>query len=139
MILTAVLFIGTVGVNVFEHICKEDGISVSYFVNSGEDQCGKHHDEHVQKEESKSCCHKKESKNDNGCCSDDVEYFKLKIDTNTPNHDKIAFPIQIALIQHSILPELHVERLEDHYTSDYINPPPPDSERQRIKKQVWII
>lgn len=139
LIVIAFLFIGTVGVNVFEHICKKDGVSISYVLNSGEDQCGNHHDQHEEEAKKTSCCHKKESNNDKGCCSDDVEYFKLKVDTSTPNNEKFAFPIQIAKVENSALQIVEIERLEDHYTSDYVNPPPPESVRQRIKKQVWII
>lgn len=138
LILTLFLFIGTVGVNVFEHICKVDGVSVSYIVNSGEDQCGKHHDE--QKVEKKqTCCHKKESNEDKGCCSNDVEYIKLKIDTDTHDDEKIVVPLQLALIAEPIIISNDFNLREDYYTANYINPPPIDSRRNRIKKQVWII
>ena len=136
--MTVFLFVGSVGISVFEHVCKEDGVSLSFFVNNGESECEKHHDEHQEEVKSKKCCHKEESSEEDGCCSDDMEYFKLKVDLDSHAQQKIIPELIAAKINSRIIvPEFST--LEDHYTSDYVNPPPPKSEEIRINKQVWII
>jgi hypothetical protein len=127
-----------VGISVFEHICKEDGVTLSLFINNGANECDNHHDDHANEDNSTSCCHKEKSKDDKDCCSDDMEYFKLKVDLDSHAQQKIV-PELIAIEINSriIVPEFST--LEDHYTSDYVNPPPVESGEQRIKKQVWII
>ena len=55
------LFVGNVGVNVFKHVCQENGVWTSYFVKTADDHCG---DKHEAKKAVKSCCssEKKEQK-----------------------------------------------------------------------------
>ena len=135
LILSLFLLIGTVGFNVFEHICKKEGVTISYFVNSGENLCKEKHDF----EASKSCCHhKKKSENNKGCCSNEVEYFKLKIDARSDMLWKVDFPNYTVISEY---PKVVVQKLvlQELYSMDYIDPPPIDSKEIRILKQVWTI
>lgn len=69
---TVVLFIGNIGVPVFTHACKEDGIFRSYFVNT---------ENHCENEQSDlpPCCQSEEDEKDD-CCSDETDLIQLKLD-----------------------------------------------------------
>ena len=72
--LLSIVFIGTVGVRVFTHSCKEDGVFKTYFV-----QINNHCED--KKVEFPPCCQKeKEKKEKKDCCHDETEVFKLKVD-----------------------------------------------------------
>jgi hypothetical protein len=70
-----VIFVGTVGVNVFAHYCKIDGVDYS-FISPKEDHCQK---ETIEA----SCCKldvqvsKEEPQVNDDCCSDQVTSFKI--------------------------------------------------------------
>ncbi len=71
----SLIFLGTVGVNVFAHYCKIDGVNYSVLVPI---------EDHCQKEEMKdSCClvdtkiAKDETQYSEDCCSDQVTSFKI--------------------------------------------------------------
>lgn len=70
-----VIFTGTVGVNVFAHYCKIDGVDYS-FISPKEDHCNK-------EKEQESCClpaiktSKEETQVNDDCCSDEVTSFKI--------------------------------------------------------------
>lgn len=70
-----VIFFGTVGVNVFAHYCKIDGVDYSFIVQK---------DDHCSKEQAEdSCClikmevEKDVKQLDEDCCSDEVTSFKI--------------------------------------------------------------
>lgn len=133
---TFFLFAGTVGFNVFEHICKKDGVTLSYFVNTGDDQCKQKHGDH---EELAPCCHRNEPSKKDGCCSNEVDYLKLKIDAKAHEFVKYFIPTPNGTLTETVDLSLYTPGLFDHYTSDYVNPPPIKSKFVRIKKQVWVI
>ena len=70
-----VIFLGTVGVNVFAHYCKIDGVDYS-FISPKEDHCQK---ETIES----SCCKldvqisKEEPQVNDDCCSDEITSFKI--------------------------------------------------------------
>ena len=133
LLLLFFLFVGNVGVNVFKHICSENGVVVSYVFNEGENQCKMHE----IKQDLSSCCHENESKDEKGCCSDEVEYVKLKTDVEQHHPEIFSFPLQAVL-----LPSVELEEISqwyDEYISTYKTPPPPNSRELLIRKQVWII
>ena len=135
LLLLVLLFVGNVGVNVFKHICKEDGTIVSYVFNETEEHCGMH----VEEQELPPCCHKDESseEEEGDCCSDEVEYFKLKVEADAPGADLSSIPAQAVLTS---TPQVELTPgMFDYYTSNYVNPPPPNSREILIQKQVWII
>lgn len=135
LLLLVLLFVGNVGVNVFKHICKEDGTIVSYVFNEADEHCGMH----VEEEELPPCCHEDLSseEEDDDCCSDEVEYFKLKIEADVPDSDAPFVPVQAVLTS---APQVELNMgMFDYYTSNYVNPPPPDSREILLQKQVWVI
>ena len=67
---TTLLFVGNVGLDVFKHICEEDGVSVSYVINTIT------HCEEVD-EEIPECC---QEEHEDDCCDDEVAYYQVKLD-----------------------------------------------------------
>lgn len=134
LLLLILLFVGNVGVNVFKHICKEDGTIVSYVFNESEEHCGMH----TEKEEQPPCCHDdKSSDEEDDCCSDVVEYFKLKVESDAPSADDDSSNVQTVFT--SVASVDFIIGVYDYYTSKYVNPPPPDSREILYQKQVWVI
>ena len=123
------LFAGNVGVNVFKHICEEDGVTVSYFFKTGEDHCQDHLDE------SPSCCNKEEKKKD--CCDDEVEYMKIKLDYYN-SESKTAQQLQFAIFEQNGIDFTKTPRI-DHNISNYVHPPPLSGREILIFKQVLVI
>ena len=65
--LSALLFLGNIGIPVFTHACQEDGVFTSFFINQ---------QNHCQEEQSDlpPCCQKEKKKN---CCHDEKTVFQL--------------------------------------------------------------
>lgn len=133
--LLSLLFVGNIGVNVFKHICKEDGVTVSYLVDRGEECCA---DESNEKNVP-SCCHSnEEEEQDDDCCSHEVLYFKMHVDAEQhflPNFSFCAeaeLPVEIA---RGVSPEY----AEQEVAQGYITPPPPNGRDILLLKQVWLI
>lgn len=125
-------FIGNVGMNVFTHSCKEDGIFRSYFVQL-QDHCEDHDKEVVP-----SCCKKKEVK-DKDCCNDELDVFKIKLDFFSQYQVSIPlFFLQGNLNQYTF--EFGETRLLSFYQNHFVHPPPKPSGRQiLLLNQVFRI
>ena len=69
---TVVLFIGNIGVPVFTHACKEDGVFRSFFIETAD---------HCEKENINfpPCCESEKSQEDD-CCHDETSLIQLKLD-----------------------------------------------------------
>jgi hypothetical protein len=69
---TVVLFIGNIGVPVFTHACKEDGVFRSFFIETAD---------HCEKEDINlpPCCESEKSQEDD-CCHDETNLIQLKLD-----------------------------------------------------------
>lgn len=117
--------------NIFKHVCLEDGISVSYFVQN-EHEC-KMHDE-VQH----ACCHKPVEK-DNDCCTDIIEYFQVDLDYYE-SIDVLNFDF-IPAIPNSIFnfERILIESESAKIAHLYDDPPPHSPKVLRIQQQVFII
>ncbi len=65
--LSALLFLGNIGIPVFTHACDEDGVFTSFFINQ---------QNHCQEEQSDlpPCCQKEKKKN---CCHDEKTVLQL--------------------------------------------------------------
>lgn len=127
-----VLFVGNVGVNIFKHVCAEDGVSVSYFVQN-EDECNDHH------ETLPSCCTESEDDLEDDCCSDIVSYFNVKLDY-FESFDSFDFaPLQFASIGEFNFNFQSLGFEEVYVAHTYDDPPPNDSQTIRITQQVFII
>ena len=59
------LLLGSAGIDVFKHICKEDGITVTLFVEA---------EHHCKEEVQSSCCSGHDEKD---CCDDEVELVQI--------------------------------------------------------------
>lgn len=131
--LLLVLFAGNVGINVFTHICREDGVSVSYFINAGEDHCHR-----KMAEEESSCCHEDQPSKDDDCCNDEVRYIQWRGDA-----ERHAFPE--FRFSGCIVPEIFeapavtVELATAEVPVLYTDPSPPDGREILLLKQVWIL
>jgi len=123
------LLVGNVGVNVFKHICEEDGVTVSYFFKSSEEHC----QEHI--EELAACCKKEEKKKD--CCDDEVEFFKIKLDYYNAE-SKTAQQLQFAILGQHRIGYSEAPRI-DHKVSNYVYPPPLSGREILIFKQVLVV
>lgn len=130
--LLSVFFLGNIGVNVFKHICEEDGVSISYIVNRGEEHCGSH-EKHA---ELPPCCHADKEKAKDDCCDDEVYYYKLQVDAE-----------QIAVFDFQLLGTLvelpgifyaeYTPLSEECIVSNFEDPPPISGKDILLFKQVW--
>lgn len=135
---TAAFFIlfGSVGFDVFTHLCDKDGVSVSYFVKNI-DPCEGHSD--IKKN---SCCKTEildkscnEEISDN-CCTDKFDHINLKLDY--VNKTRIS-PILANLSK--ILFILHQKEALGNLVAkmDYAKPPPKSCRIVLLEKQCWLI
>lgn len=101
LILVIVSFIGTIGVNVFQHSCSEDGVYTAYFINTNA------HCEPLEPS-TESCCEKerkipspsKQAISDN-CCTDEVSYFKASLDYFS------SYKIQVHALNTFVIPVVY--------------------------------
>lgn len=130
-----ILFVGNVGVNVFKHICQEDGVWTSYFVKTADDHCD---NKEKAIEHSKSCCSKEKEEQKKDCCNDQTEYFKIKLDFF--NDPSVVIPLSSSIIIPSNFTFVFNETQKEYYSKNYINPPPFKAGRDiLIQHQVFII
>ena len=130
-----ILFVGNVGVNVFKHICQEDGVWTSYFVKTADDHC---ENEEKAAEHAKSCCSKEKEEQKKDCCNDQTEYFKIKLDFF--NDPSVIVPLSSSIIVPSNFVFVFNETQKEYYSKNYINPPPIKAGRDiLIQHQVFII
>lgn len=129
------LFVGNVGVNVFKHICQENGVWTSYFVKTADGHCG---DKHEAKKAIKSCCSSEKEEKKKDCCNDQAEYFKINLDfCNDPS---ISVPVSSSITIPANFIFVVSETKHDYYTSKYVNPPPKKLGKDiLIQHQVFLI
>jgi hypothetical protein len=130
--LLTVFFLGNIGVNVFKHICEEDGVSVSYLFNQGEEHC----DEHAHKNDLPPCCQASDDQEEDDCCDDEVYYYKLQVDAEL----QADYSFHLAAITAEV-PEIYGEErpvTSERTTHCTFEDPPPLSGRDILRlKQVW--
>ncbi len=129
------LFVGNVGVNVFKHICQEDGVWTSYFVKTADDHCESKHQEakHV-----KTCCSVEKEQQEKDCCNDQTEFYKIDLDFY--NDPSIEIPTCVSVENTFSFEFVLHESQEDYYTKKYVNPPPKRTGKDiLIQHQVFII
>lgn len=119
------LVMGSVGIDVFKHICKEDGITVTLFVEA---------EHHCKEEVQTSCCSGHDEKD---CCDDEVQHVQIQPDY----YNDFFSPEWIALITPQ---SLHYNVYEDVVSeevsiSNYPQPPPLTGRQLLTKNQVWVI
>ncbi len=72
---SVLLFFGNVGISIFTHSCREEGLSKSIFLASNDCNSNLSSDACCEEEEEESCCEAEEDKNT--CCSDETQIVKL--------------------------------------------------------------
>lgn len=130
-----ILFVGNIGVNVFKHICQDNGVWTSYFVKTADDHC-----ENKEKaiKHVKSCCSKEKEEQKKDCCNDQTEYFKIKLDFFNDPSVVIAAPSSIIIPSNFGFVFNQIQK--EYYSKNYINPPPIKVGRDiLIQHQVFII
>ena len=124
--LVALVFAGSIGVDVFKHVCKKEGVSVSLFVE------GDHHCKDIH--EKKSCCSQEK---EDDCCDDEVDHFQLTLDYfhDISSPDFVIAAIQDIKIVHILEPLVS----DNPQVQEYPQPPPLSGRDLLNQKQVWII
>lgn len=142
LLLTAFILGGSVGVNVFKHICSKDGVSVTYLFNTNshceeEEQLACH----AEASEVPACCQPEKKKEKDDCCSDEVNHYQLKIDYAPQENDvQQAFFIDIDLppfIEGSS--ERTAPICLQNSNIQCADPPPLEASRYRSILQVYTI
>ena len=134
------LFAGTIGINMFEHICAEDGTEVSYFVLDAS-VCEDHgHDDHMEgcaehEKHLSPCC--EEESDSGGCCTTELKHVKVKLDFV----NKIM--VKPVLIAELCPKPVWIEQVvieEEVIRVASGNDPPPITTGERLSKiQTWLI
>lgn len=126
-------FAGNVGLNIFKHVCSEDGESISYVVNTAGESCDNHHEE----ENVPPCC-KVSHEDDNDCCKDEFQYVKLKFDAEQIFISQIEWlPLKDIQSIYSIDENSEIE--DATAFAEYPKPPPLSTSEFLSINQVWII
>lgn len=124
--IVSLLVLGSVGIDVFKHICKEDGVTVTLFVEA---------DHHCKEEKQDSCCSGHDEKD---CCDDEVECVQIQ-----PEYFNDFFSPEFSLVTlrtAQVYPILAGEySKEENVVQNYAKPPPKTGREILTNKQVWII
>lgn len=135
-----VIFTGTIGVNVFTHFCKIEGVDYSYIVPV-EHSCAK-------KQKVESCCHQpaeankqaeQQAKIDSNCCQEEVASYKISSDyiqKSVPAPVFVFTPVRPLI---NIFPEIGAFESELLLSAEVTRPPPKTGQEILILHQVFRI
>ena len=131
LILSFWVLLTSIGIQVFEHFCHEEGASTSYFFLA-EDTC--HEDDCHKENKQKSCC---SIELEDDCCTDSEAFFQL--DHDLVNNSPFDFKcVTVASIQISEVFEDAISSLANPI-SYYPNPPPLSGRDILLVKSVLVI
>lgn len=139
LVLSLLILSGSVGLNVFKHICRKDGVQVTFLVNTNT-HCDDDTEMSCSNEspELPVCCQKeKESKKDD-CCSDEVDHFKLKVEF-APDLESVSLPIFVASLSNNYFTVFKTDSYRVERSNPYPDPPPLEASRTRSLLQIYII
>ena len=134
---SVLLFFGNVGISIFTHSCREEGLSKSIFLASNDCNSNLSSDACCEEEEEESCCEAEEDKNT--CCSDETQIVKLD-EKYIQNHG-----ISKILISEFDIPTIfyhskNILSAESHLCINKWKAPPPKSRKTiLIQNQVFRI
>ncbi len=135
---SVLLFFGNVGISIFTHSCREEGLSKSIFLASNDCNTNLSSDACCEEEEYEdTCCEVKEDKD--ACCSDEVQVIKLdeKYIQNYGQNKILISEFDIPTIfYHSknvLLAEIHL------CINNWKDPPPKSRKTILIQNQVFRI
>lgn len=140
MILVVQVFLGTTGVIVYEHHCKKDGTSRSFFV-------ALNHDGDIVDQPSScavsSCCAKKDVLSDDfpfvqkeSCCTNSTDYVQLDTDLAAKNGEHVIQGLDEASFQ-TVYSERSSSAKETSFP--YRAPPPLLTSRRLAHLQTYLI
>ncbi len=133
---SVLLFLGNVGISIFTHSCREEGLSKSFFLASNDCNTNLSSDNCCEEEED-TCCDAEEDKNT--CCSDETQIVKLdeKYIQNQGITKILISEFDIPTIfYHSknvLLAEIHLS------INNWKDPPPKSRKTILIQNQVFRI
>jgi hypothetical protein len=131
LFLVSLFFFTNIGIRVFTHSCKEEGVFKTYFV-----QVNNHCEEEAK--ELPSCCKKEQEKQDKDCCHDETQVFKLKIDYLN-YWDNFSFASAVNTIKEEFIFEITPIIFADSNISASISDPPPKPSGREILLQKKVL
>ena len=135
---SVLLFFGNVGISIFTHSCREEGLSKSIFLASNDCNTNLSSDACCEEEEYEdTCCEVKEDKD--ACCSDEVQVIKLD-EKYIQNHGITKILISEFDIPTIFYHSKNVLPAEIHLSINNWKDPPPKSRKTiLIQNQVFRI
>ena len=135
---SVLLFFGNVGISIFTHSCREEGLSKSIFLASNDCNTNLSSDACCEEEEyENTCCEVKEDKD--ACCSDEVQVIKLD-EKYIQNHgiskiliSEFDIPTIFYHSKNVLLAEIHLS------INNWKDPPPKSRKTILIQNQVFRI
>ena len=135
---SVLLFFGNVGISIFTHSCREEGLSKSIFLASNDCNSNLSSDACCEEEEYEdTCCEVKEDKD--ACCSDEVQVIKLD-EKYIQNHgitkiliSEFDIPTIFYHSKNVLLAEIHLS------INNWKDPPPKSRKTILIQNQVFRI
>ena len=135
---SVLLFFGNVGISIFTHSCREEGLSKSIFLASNDCNTNLSSDACCEEEEyENTCCEVKEDKD--ACCSDEVQVIKLD-EKYIQNHgitkiliSEFDIPTIFYHSKNILLAEIHLS------INNWKDPPPKSRKTILIQNQVFRI
>lgn len=133
---SVLLFFGNVGISIFTHSCREEGLSKSFFLASNDCNTNLSSDACCEEEED-ACCEEEEDKNT--CCSDETQIVKLD-EKYIQNHgiskiliSEFDIPTIFNRSTPFLLGEIHLS------INNWKDPPPKSRKTILIQNQVFRI
>ena len=131
---SVLLFLGNVGISIFTHSCREEGLSKSFFLASNDRTTNLSSDACCEEEED-ACC----EEDKNTCCSDETQIVKLD-EKYIQNHGITKILISEFDIPTIFYHSKNVLSAESHLCINKWKAPPPKSRKTiLIQNQVFRI
>jgi hypothetical protein len=131
-----VLFIGTVGIHIFEHFCQVDGADYSFYLPPSH-AC-------ATETESASCCYEKPQRNtpivEKNCCNEALTSYQLNADftQHTSAQEIILLPANVLLVTNYLPTNEIIDDCPSFY-KHLRRPPPKKGQEILILHQVFRI
>lgn len=131
ILFAGLLISGNIGINVYSHFCKHDGVSVSVFVKSEHECDSKKH------ETKPACCHQEPA--DDDCCTDEISVAQIAFDYSYHYQNLIPDFEWVAVESDNNFPAFNDVLRNDENIKPISRPPPKSGRDILIQKRVLII
>ncbi|MCH2225420.1 MAG: hypothetical protein MK066_11685 [Crocinitomicaceae bacterium] len=131
IVFSAFLFVGSIGMGVFHHSCRDDGSTTSFYFNRA-DSC-----EH--NEITKSCCSAEKTQEESvedDCCDDKVSVYKVKLDFS---HEYFVVPFITIPTQLDSFELYEAIILQKPSLQPVTRPPPKIGMQLLVENQTFLI